>query len=105
MSRTTFSGPVASDNGFIGDVTGNVTGSLTGTASAVSGIVVASLLQAPVTTSTALGAKANAVNTTGKLAGTTYYNTTTKTFYVAQGPTDTAKWVDAADGTTEITPA
>jgi hypothetical protein len=26
MARTTFSGPVASDNGFIGDVTGAVTG-------------------------------------------------------------------------------
>ena len=105
MARTTFSGPVKSDNGFEGNVTGNVTGSLTGTASAVSGIVVASLLQAPVVASTALSAKANAVNTTGKVAGTTYYNTTTKTFYVAQGPTDTAKWVDAADGTTEITPS
>ena len=30
MARTTFSGPGASDNGFIGDVTGNVTGTLTG---------------------------------------------------------------------------
>ena len=39
MARTTFSGPVKSDNGFEGDVTGNVTGNLTGTASAVSGPV------------------------------------------------------------------
>ena len=31
MARTTFSGPVASDNGFIGDVVGNVTGNVTGT--------------------------------------------------------------------------
>jgi len=30
MSRTTFSGPVASDNGFIGTFTGNVTGDVTG---------------------------------------------------------------------------
>ncbi len=29
MARTTFSGPVASDNGFIGAVTGTVTGSVT----------------------------------------------------------------------------
>ena len=29
MARTTFSGPVASDNGFIGDFVGNVTGSVT----------------------------------------------------------------------------
>lgn len=28
MARTTFSGPVASDNGFIGDVVGNVSGTL-----------------------------------------------------------------------------
>ena len=41
MSRTTFSGPVASDNGFIGDVTGNVTGNVTGTASAVNGAITA----------------------------------------------------------------
>lgn len=43
MARTTFSGPVKSDNGFegniTGNVTGNVTGTLTGTASAVSGAV------------------------------------------------------------------
>jgi len=31
MARTTFSGPVASDNGFIGNVTGNVTGNVSGT--------------------------------------------------------------------------
>jgi hypothetical protein len=30
MARTTFSGPVASDNGFIGNVTGNVTGNIAG---------------------------------------------------------------------------
>ena len=30
MSRTTFSGPVKSDNGFEGNITGNVTGNITG---------------------------------------------------------------------------
>ncbi len=30
MGSTTFSGPVTSTNGFIGDVTGNVTGAITG---------------------------------------------------------------------------
>lgn len=30
MARTTFSGPVKSDNGFEGNLTGNVTGSVTG---------------------------------------------------------------------------
>ncbi len=34
MSRTTFSGPVASDNGFIGNVTGDVTGGVTGAVAA-----------------------------------------------------------------------
>jgi hypothetical protein len=32
MASTTFSGPVTSTNGFIGDLTGNVTGSVTGMA-------------------------------------------------------------------------
>ena len=31
MARTTFSGPVKSDNGFEGNVTGNVTGNISGT--------------------------------------------------------------------------
>lgn len=31
MARTTFSGPVKSDNGFEGDITGNITGNVTGT--------------------------------------------------------------------------
>ena len=30
MANTTFSGPVTSTNGFVGDVTGNVTGNVTG---------------------------------------------------------------------------
>ena len=68
---------------------GNVTGTLTSTT----------------TTSAALGAIGNAVNTSGKALGTTLYNTTTKTFYVAQGTTNTATWIDSADGTTTITPA
>ena len=94
MGTTHFSGPVASTNGFVGDVTGNTTG-----------IVSASVLQVPTSTSTLLGGKANAVNTTGKVLGTTVYNTTTKVFYVAQGSSNTSTWISAADGTTTITPA
>lgn len=113
MGTTTFSGPVVSTNGFVGSVTGNVTGnltgtvtgSLTGTASAVSGTVVASILVLPTNTSAEIGAKANAVNTTGKITGKAVYNTTTKTIYVAQGATDVAAWIDTADGSTTITPA
>ena len=105
MANTTFSGPVVSTNGFIGDVTGNVTGTVTGTASAVNGTVTATILVAPTATSANLGDKANAANTAGKVVGKTVYNTTTKTFYVAQGTTATATWIDSSDGTTTITPA
>ena len=31
MANTTFSGPVISTNGFVGDITGNITGNVTGT--------------------------------------------------------------------------
>jgi cytoskeletal protein CcmA (bactofilin family) len=34
MARTTFSGPVKSDNGFEGNITGNVTGTVTGAVAA-----------------------------------------------------------------------
>lgn len=98
MAQTTFSGPVKSDNGFLGDVTGNVTGN-------VAGVVAPTAFKAPTSTSALLGGKTNAVNTTNKVVGTTVYNTTTKTFYVAQGTVNTSTWVDAADGTTTITPA
>ena len=46
MSRTTFSGPVKSDNGFEGSVTGDTTGNVTGTiqltSSTVAGLPTAS---------------------------------------------------------------
>ncbi len=98
MANTTFSGPVISQNGFVGNVTGNVTGN-------VAGVVAPTSLQAPTSTSVLLGGKANPVNTANKVVGTTVYNTTTKTFYVAQGTADTSTWIDSADGTTTITPA
>jgi hypothetical protein len=37
MARTTFSGPVASTNGFIGNITGTVTGPVTATTISASG--------------------------------------------------------------------
>jgi hypothetical protein len=93
MASTTFSGPVTSLNGFIGAMTGNTTGNVTGT------------LTSTTSTSAALGAIGNAVNTSGKALGTTLYNTTTKTFYVAQGALAASTWIDSSDGTTTITPA
>jgi hypothetical protein len=48
MARTSFSGPVKSDNGFEGNITGNITGSVTGAVAATtlsaSGAVVFSAL-------------------------------------------------------------
>tara|TARA_R110000868_G_scaffold309096_2_gene570480 strand:- start:968 stop:1225 length:258 start_codon:yes stop_codon:yes gene_type:complete len=85
MASTTFSGPVTSTNGFIGTIAGTVTSTTS--------------------TSAVLGDIADAVNTAGKALGATLYNTTTKTFYVAQGATAGSTWIDAADGTTTITPA
>jgi hypothetical protein len=93
MASTTFSGPVTSTNGFIGAVTGAVVGNVAGT------------LTSTTSTSAALGAIGNAVNTANKALGTTLYNTTTKTFYVAQGALAASTWIDSSDGTTTITPA
>ena len=43
MSRTTFSGPVKSDNGFEGNVTGGVTGPVAATTLSASGAVTMTL--------------------------------------------------------------
>jgi hypothetical protein len=45
MASTTFSGPVTSTNGFVGDLTGNVTGNITG-ATATTELTAASTLTA-----------------------------------------------------------
>ncbi len=91
MGSTTFSGPVTSQNGFIGGMS--------------NGVVTPSAFQSPTATSANLSSATNAANTTNKIVGTTVYNTTTKTFYVAQGTTATSTWIDSADGTTTITPS
>ena len=100
MGSTTFSGPVTSRNGFVG----NVTGTVTGTASAVSGPVTATSLVLPQATVEQLEDIAGAHNVTGKVVGKGYYVLSTKLFYVAQGTTAGATWV-SLDGTTTITPA
>lgn len=124
MASTTFSGPVTSTNGFIGEFTGGTTNleltgtlsvgttsTLTGAVSAPAGVTgnltgnVTGTLTSTTSTSAALGAVGNAVNTAGKALGTTLYNTTTKTFYVAQGALAASTWIDSSDGTTTITPA
>jgi hypothetical protein len=103
MASTTFSGPVTSTNGFIGAVTGNVTGNTTGT---VTGNVVATagFIQLRTATSVQIAAIANAVNTTGKVAGTIVFDTTLGTLKIATGANANSTWVDA-DGTTAVTPS
>ena len=130
MARTTFSGPVASTNGFIGAFTGGttnlaltgtlsvgttstltgavsapagVTGNLTGT---VTGNVVATAgyIQLRTATSVQIAAIGNAINTTGKAAGTIVFDTTLNTIKIATGALAASTWVNA-DGTTAITPA
>ena len=44
MARTTFSGPVKSDNGFEGSITGNITGNVTGNVTGtLTGVVIGSV--------------------------------------------------------------
>jgi hypothetical protein len=103
MARTTFSGPVKSDNGFEGAITGNVTGNVTGT---VTGNVdaTAGYIQLRTVTDVQLADETNAVNTTGKAAGTVVFETTNSYLYIATGATATSTWV-LADGTGAVTPA
>jgi cytoskeletal protein CcmA (bactofilin family) len=107
MASTTFSGPVTSTNGFIGAVTGNITGNVTGNVTGtVTGNVVATAgyIQLRTATTAQIADAANAVNTTGKVAGTIVFNTTLGTLKIATGATATSTWVNA-DGTTAVTPA
>jgi len=103
MANTTFSGPVTSDNGFVGAVTGNVTGNVTGT---VTGNVVATAgyIQLRTATTTQIATAADSVNTTGKVAGTIVFNITLGTLKIATGALATSTWVNA-DGTTAVTPS
>lgn len=76
MAITTFSGPVASDNGFIAEAS----------------------------TAAALGAASNAINTTGKQAGKQVVVLSSGLIYTATGSTATSTWVPS-DGGAAITPA
>lgn len=57
MAQTRFSGPVVSDNGFVGTTTGNVTGDVTGN---VTGNVTGTIQLTSYTVSNAPSASANA---------------------------------------------
>ena len=98
MANTHFSGPVVSDNGFTGDVTGNVTGDVAGNVDATS-------LQIPVYAATALADIADVVNTADtKVAGTVVFDSTNSKIKVATGADADSTWVDA-DGTNAVTPS
>ncbi len=64
MARTTFSGPVASDNGFV----------------------------FPTATAAVLGDATNAINTTNKTVGKTVQDIATGIIYVATGTSATSAW-------------
>jgi hypothetical protein len=107
MARTSFSGPVASANGFIGTFTGNVVGNVVGDVTGtVTGNVdaTAGYIQLRTVTAVQLAAAANAVNTAGKAAGTVVFETTNSYIYIATGATATSTWV-LADGTGAVTPS
>lgn len=57
-----------------------------------------------VATSTAIGAVANAINTTGKYFGRQVYDSSNKRIMVAQGPAAADQW-EVADGSAAVTPA
>lgn len=75
MARTTFSGPVASDNGFL----------------------------FPATTAAYLGAATNAINTTNKFVGKSVVDLATGVIYTSTGSTATSAW--KGSDATSITPA
>lgn len=96
MANTTFSGPVNSDNGFVGAVTGNVTGNVTATTLTLS--------SAQTGLAAALADAADALNTSGKAAGVQITDLDDGLIYTATGDDATDDWV-ASDGTTSVTPS
>ena len=76
MAITTFSGPVASTNGFVAEAS----------------------------TTAALGSATNAINTVGKQAGKQVVVLSTGKIYTATGSLATSTWV-VSDGGTAVTPA
>ena len=99
MSRTTFSGPVKSDNGFEGSITGDVAGTVVGNLDATTGYI-----HLTTATTAQIASATSTVNTVGKVAGTIVFNTTLGTLKIATGSTATSTWVNA-DGTTAVTPS
>ena len=102
MASTTFSGPVTSTNGFVGDITGDITGDVTGD---VTGGVVATYLQVPALAATAIADIDDAVNTANKVAGTVVLDTTNSRLMIALGADANSNWVAGDDSSTTVTPS
>jgi hypothetical protein len=74
-------------------------GTLTGNVTATAGFI-----QLRTATAAQIAAVANAVNTSGKVAGTIVFDTTNSKIKVATGANANSTWVDA-DGTNAVTPS
>jgi hypothetical protein len=88
---------VTINGGTLYDVT--VTGTVTGNVDATAGYI-----QLRTATAANIAAIANAVNTSGKAAGTIVFDTTNSKIKVATGANANSTWVDA-DGTNAVTPS
>jgi len=78
---------------------GTLAGTLTGNVVATAGYI-----QLRTATAANIAAIANAVNTTGKVAGTVVFDVTNSKLKVATGANANSTWVDA-DGTNAVTPS
>lgn len=95
-----FSPPLTADT-----ITGaTITGSTIDASTITSTTITAPVLTLIVTTEAALGAIANAINTSGKALGSLVLASDTHTLYTANGSTAGALWYNA-DGSASITPA
>ncbi len=93
---------VTVQGGTLYDVTisgGVLGGTLTGNVDATAGYI-----QLRTATATQIGAIADAVNTSGKAAGTIVFDTTNSKLKIATGANANSTWVDA-DGTNAVTPS
>jgi cell wall assembly regulator SMI1 len=79
-------------------VSGTVSGTVTGNVVATAGFI-----QLRTATAANIAAIGNAINTSGKAAGTIVFDTTNSKIKVATGANANSTWVDA-DGTTAVTP-
>lgn len=80
-------------------VTGTVTGTITGNVDATAGYI-----QLRTATAAEIAAIGNAVNTTGKAAGTIVFDTTNNKLKIATGANANSTWVDDG-GANAVTPS